>query len=157
MAETADTINTTVSTPQPQLESRSDETSCLQKHRSDATSEVTKEEKSRGILFSVWPPCQKSRDYVVNSMIKTLSTDSILSYKYGTIKPEEASAVSKSIEEKAYDIASRFVSSDGIKNLEVYGIETSERMIESAEVRFKANGSMELLLNQPIKMMQLLI
>ncbi|CAE6124699.1 unnamed protein product [Arabidopsis arenosa] len=148
MAETADTTNTTVSTPQPQSESskrsRSDETSCLKRRRSDATSEVedlTKEAKSGGIVYSVWPPSQNSRERILNSLIKKLSTDSFLSYKYGTIKPEEASAVAKSIEEEAYNIASRFVSRDGIKNLEAYTNEISERVIESAEVRFKANGT----------------
>ncbi|CAL9231829.1 unnamed protein product [Arabidopsis halleri] len=149
MAETADTTNTTVSTPQPQSESskrsRSDETSCLKRRRSDATSEevedLTKEAKSGGIVYSVWPPSQKSRERILNSLIKTLSTDSFLSYEYGTIKPEEASAVAKSIEEEAYNIASRVVSSDGIKNLEAYTNEMSERVIESAKVRFKANGT----------------
>ncbi|CAH8272478.1 unnamed protein product [Arabidopsis lyrata] len=109
MAEIADRINTTVSTPQPESESSK---------KADQTKKpalVTKEAKSGGILFSVWPPSQKSRDSILNSLIKVLSKDSFLSYKYGTIKPK--------------NIKQRFPAN------------SQNCVIESAEVRFKASGT----------------
>ncbi|XP_010424394.1 PREDICTED: WPP domain-containing protein 3-like [Camelina sativa] len=136
MAETADTIYTTVLTPQPESESS-------KKRSSDATSskvEAEPEKKHGGTTtISVWPPTQLSGDYLLNilSLINILSTNSCLSKRYETLNPEEASAVAKSIEEDAYVVGSKLMSSDGIKNLEAYTEEFSYPITKCAEDRWK--------------------
>ncbi|XP_010456759.1 PREDICTED: WPP domain-containing protein 3-like [Camelina sativa] len=134
MGETADTIYTTVLTPQPESESS-------KKRSSDATSpkvEAEPEKKHGGsTMLSVWPPTQLSRDYLLNMLINILSKDSCLSKRYGTLNPEEASALAKSIEEDAYVVGSNLVSSDGIKNLEAYTEEISYRINKCAKDQWK--------------------
>ena len=155
MAETAETINTTVSHPQPESED-STTLSATADQTSDETSkaaDLKKEEsvaetKPGSISLRIWPPTQKTRDAVLNRLIETLSTESILSKRYGTLNSDEASAVAKFIEEEAYGVASSAVSDDddGIKILEVYSKEISKRMLETVKDRSAAtagNGNNE--------------
>ncbi|KAG2305202.1 hypothetical protein Bca4012_064270 [Brassica carinata] len=148
----AETINTTVSPPQ--LESEDSTTlSATGDHLSDESSKAVdlkkKEEesvaettKSGSISLRIWPPTQKTRDAVLNRLVETLSTESILSKRYGTLNSDEASAVAKSIEEEAYGVASNAVSDDddGIKILEVYSKEISKRMLETVKDRSAATA-----------------
>ncbi|XP_010461513.1 PREDICTED: WPP domain-containing protein 2-like [Camelina sativa] len=145
MAETADTINTTTSPPQSEsdgsstLSAMADPTS--QEAASKDTDLTTKgsesEKKPGGISLRIWPPTQRTRDAVLNRLIETLSTESILSKRYGTVKSDEAATVAKSIEEEAYGVASNAVSGDddGVKILELYSKEISKRMLESVKAR----------------------
>ncbi|KAG7594322.1 WPP domain [Arabidopsis thaliana x Arabidopsis arenosa] len=155
MAETADTITTTISSPPPESESSTtlstmtDPTSQEAASKdTDLTKEAESEKKSGGISLRIWPPTQKTRDAVLNRLIETLSTESILSKRYGTLNSDEANTVAKSIEEEAYGVASNAVVSDddGIKILEVYSKEISKRMLESVKARSNGNdgnGSVE--------------
>lgn len=145
MAETADTISTTVSPPQESeasstLPTMADQTSEEVSKDIDLKKEASPEKKLGGISLRIWPPTQKTRDAVLNRLIETLSTESILSKRYGTLKSEEAAEVAKSIEEKAYDVASSAVSSDddGIEILQVYSKEISKRMLETVKARSAA-------------------
>ncbi|KAL1218870.1 WPP domain-containing protein 2 [Cardamine amara subsp. amara] len=143
MAETAETINTTtVSPPQPESEDSTtlapttDPTS--QEEATDLKKEAPEaEKKPGGISLRIWPPTEKTRDAVLNRLIETLSTESILSKRYGTLTSEEAATAAKSIEEEAYGVASSAVPSDddGIKILEIYSKEISKRMLESVKAR----------------------
>ncbi|EOA22751.1 hypothetical protein CARUB_v10003463mg [Capsella rubella] len=164
----ADTIKTTVTSPQPESErscvkrSRSEElvaaineerkkngeTLISLKKMADTAEElvaaINEERKKHGeTLLSVWPPSQQSREYGVNWMIDTLSKDSFLTKRYGKFKPEEASAVAKSIEEESYVVASKVVSAYGIKNLDVYGTEIGDRINQCAKDRCKTNGTIK--------------
>ncbi|EOA38584.1 hypothetical protein CARUB_v10010408mg [Capsella rubella] len=143
MAETADTITTTATSP-PQSESSTtlsaitDPTSQEAASKAtDLTKEAESETKPGGISLRIWPPTQRTRDAVLNRLVETLSNESILSKRYGILKPDEASTVAKSIEEEAYGVASNAVSSDddGIKILELYSKEISKRMLESVKAR----------------------
>uniref|UniRef100_A0A1J3CU76 WPP domain-containing protein 2 n=1 Tax=Noccaea caerulescens TaxID=107243 RepID=A0A1J3CU76_NOCCA len=149
MAETADTINTTDSEPQPEsvgsttLSATTDQTPEESSKELDLKKEAAAETKPGGISLRIWPPTQKTRDAVLNRLIETLSTESILSKRYGTLNSEEAAAVAKSIEEEAYGVASNAVSDDddGIKILEVYSKEISKRMLETVKDRSAAAGN----------------
>ncbi|KAJ0228967.1 WPP domain-containing protein 2 [Hirschfeldia incana] len=156
MAETAESINTTVSPPQPESED-STTMSATADQISDQSSKAVDQKKKTdesettkpgSISLRIWPPTQKTRDAVLNRLIETLSTESILSKRYGTLNSDEASAVAKSIEEEAYGVASNAVSDDddGIKILEVYSKEISKRMLETVKDRSATtawNGTVE--------------
>ena len=154
MAETAETINTTVSPPHSESEgsttlpaTRPDQTSDETTKAADLKKEESVEETKPGggNSLRIWPPTQKTRDAVLKRLIETLSTESILSKRYGTLNSDEASAVAKSIEEEAYGVASNAVSDDddGIKILEVYSKEISKRMPETVKDRSAAAANKE--------------
>ncbi|VVA92763.1 unnamed protein product [Arabis nemorensis] len=150
MAESADTISTTVSPP-PESEASSTTLPSVPDLTSEEASKETDlkkessspEKKLGGISLRIWPPTQKTRDAVLKRLIETLSTESILSKRYGTLKSEEANEVAKSIEDKAYDVASSAVSSDedGIEILQVYSKEISKRMLDSVKARSTVAGN----------------
>ncbi|KAK9270312.1 hypothetical protein L1049_026938 [Liquidambar formosana] len=94
------------------------------------------------ISFSIWPPTQRTRDAVINRLIETLSTPSVLSKRYGTMPADEASAAARLIEEQAFLAAggSAGADDDGIEVLQVYSKEISKRMLEAVKSR-AASGS----------------
>ncbi|CAH8353439.1 unnamed protein product [Eruca vesicaria subsp. sativa] len=145
MEETAESMNTTVSPPQPESEESTTLSSTGDQLSDEASKgvDLKKEDTKAGsISLRIWPPTQKTRDAVLNRLIETLSTDSILSRRYGTLNSDDASAVAKSIEEEAYGVASNAVSDDddGIKILEVYSKEISKRMLETVKDRSAATA-----------------
>lgn len=143
MAESADTINTTTSPPHPESEGSNtlttitDPTSQEEESKATDLKKEAQESETGGISLRIWPPTENTRDAVLNRLIETLSTESILSKRYGTLTSEEATTVAKSIEEEAYGVASSGVSSDddGIKILELYSKEISKRMLDSVKAR----------------------
>ncbi|KAG2314423.1 hypothetical protein Bca4012_065105 [Brassica carinata] len=156
MAETAESINTTVSPPHSESEgsttlpatTKPDQTSDETSKAVDLKKEeepVAETKPGGGNSLRIWPPTQKTRDAVLKRLIETLSTESILSKRYGTLSSDEASAVAKSIEEEAYGVASNAVSDDddGIKILEVYSKEISKRMLETVKDRSAATTNNE--------------
>ncbi|PHT30436.1 MFP1 attachment factor 1 [Capsicum baccatum] len=93
--------------------------------------------KPSTISFSIWPPTQRTRDAVINRLIESLSTPSILSKRYGTLPQDEASDAARRIEEEAFGAAGSTANGndDGIEILEVYSKEISKRMIETVKSR----------------------
>ncbi|KAK9683265.1 hypothetical protein RND81_10G127600 [Saponaria officinalis] len=96
--------------------------------------------------FSIWPPTQRTRDAVTNRLIETLSTPSILSKRYGTVSPDEASVIAKSIEEEAFAFAAASAAAatagatedpidGGIEILQVYSKEISKRVLDAVKSR----------------------
>ncbi|XP_004499018.1 MFP1 attachment factor 1-like [Cicer arietinum] len=87
--------------------------------------------------FSIWPPTQRTRDAVINRLIQTFSTPSVLSKRYGTLSADEASTAAHQIEEEAFSAAgtSSFSSDDNIWILQVYSKEISKRMIDTVKSR----------------------
>ncbi|WJX09504.1 RNA polymerase III-inhibiting protein maf1 [Trifolium repens] len=71
--------------------------------------------------FTLWPPTQRTRDAVINRLIETLSTSSVLSKRYGTMSADESSAAARQIEDEAFSVADAFSSSDNdsLKILEI--------------------------------------
>ncbi|CAN4092641.1 unnamed protein product [Withania somnifera] len=100
---------------------------------------VTDENQTKPITisFSIWPPTQRTRDAVINRLIETLSTPSILSKRYGTLPQDEASDTARRIEEEAFAAAGSMTTSndDGIEILQVYSKEISKRMIDTVKSR----------------------
>ncbi|XP_028772599.1 MFP1 attachment factor 1-like [Neltuma alba] len=98
---------------------------------------AAKPDRPGGISFSIWPPTQRTRDAVVNRLIETLSTPSVLSKRYGTMLPDEASSVARQIEEEAFTAAGGSASAedDGIEILQVYSKEISKRMLDTVKAR----------------------
>ncbi|XP_059310508.1 MFP1 attachment factor 1-like [Lycium ferocissimum] len=104
--------------------------------------EESTEKKPMNISFSIWPPTQRTRDAVMNRLIETLSTPSILSKRYGTFPLEEASKTAKVIEEDAFNAAGSSSSAsgddDGVKILQDYSKEISKRMLDVVKSRSTA-------------------
>ncbi|OIV96376.1 hypothetical protein TanjilG_09803 [Lupinus angustifolius] len=87
--------------------------------------------------FSIWPPTQRTRDAVINRLIQTLSSPSVLSKRYGTLSSDESAAAARQIEDEAFTTASAASEEDGIEILQVYSKEISKRMLDI--VKAKAN------------------
>ncbi|KAJ8747977.1 hypothetical protein K2173_012950 [Erythroxylum novogranatense] len=102
-----------------------------------------KKTPTSGIALSIWPPVQRTRDAVVASLIETLSTPSVLSKRYGTVPPDEASAAGRRIEEEAYDVASAAAPSedDGLDILHLYSKEISKRMLDTVKSRVGSSSA----------------
>lgn len=97
------------------------------------------------ISFSIWPPTQRTRDAVINRLIESLSTPSILSKRYGTLPQDEASDTARRIEEEAFAAAGSTANGndDGIEILEVYSKEISKRMIDTVKSRSAPSAESE--------------
>ena len=95
-----------------------------------------------GVSFTIWPPTQRTRDAVINRLIETLSTPSVLSKRYGTMPPDEASAAARQIEDEAFAVAggSSTSDSDGIEILQVYSKEISKRMLDTVKSKATAGS-----------------
>ncbi|CAL5332484.1 unnamed protein product [Camellia sinensis] len=104
--------------------------------------EPKKPEKMANISFSIWPPSQRTRDAVVNRLIETLSTPSVLSKRYGSMSHDDADATAHRIEDEAFGAASASASADddGIEILQIYSKEISKRMLDAVKSR-SASGS----------------
>ncbi|KAF5736080.1 MFP1 attachment factor 1-like [Tripterygium wilfordii] len=109
----------------------------------DPLSEKHEPRKSRGISISIWPPSQRTRDAVIARLIDTLSSQSVLSKRYGTIPKSEAEEAAHRIEEEAFSVAggsgsgsgSGSADDDGFDILQVYSKEISKRMLETVKAR----------------------
>jgi hypothetical protein len=114
--------------------------------------ETPKEETSStattdSFSFNIWPPTNRTRDAVVRRLVETLTTDTVLSKRYGSVSTEEAEESARLIEQEAFSVAqaeheSRFGSGsgsnsveEGIEILQVYSKEVSRRMLEFAKSR----------------------
>lgn len=116
--------------PQPQTESN------------PSTTATT---KPGAISFSIWPPTQRTRDAVINRLIETLSTPSVLSKRYGTLSSDEASAAARQIEEEAFAAAGASASTDedGIEILQTYSKEISKRMLDTVKSKAPAASAVD--------------
>lgn len=96
-----------------------------------------------GISFTIWPPTQRTRDAVINRLIETLSTPSVLSKRYGTVPTDEASVAARQIEDEAFSAAGGSAASDGdgIEILQVYSKEISKRMLDTVKARTTAGAA----------------
>ncbi|XWS25556.1 hypothetical protein CRYUN_Cryun27aG0078200 [Craigia yunnanensis] len=97
--------------------------------------------KLNNLALRIWPPTQRTRDAVINRLVETLSSQSVLSKRYGTMPEDEASAVAKSIEDEAFLVAGASFSADdddGIEILQVYSKEISKRMLDTVKARVAA-------------------
>ncbi|XVF36356.1 hypothetical protein REPUB_Repub19eG0051600 [Reevesia pubescens] len=99
--------------------------------------------KLKNLTFRIWPPTQRTRDAVINRLVETLSSQSVLSKRYGTIPEDEASAAAKSIEEEAFSVAGASFSADDddIETLQVYSKEISKRMLDTVKARAAATAA----------------
>ncbi|KAJ4967152.1 hypothetical protein NE237_019001 [Protea cynaroides] len=98
------------------------------------------------ISFSIWPPTKQTREAVIKRLVETLSTDSVLSKRYGSMPADDASSTARQIEEEAFFAASLAASSntaedDGIEILQLYSKEISKRMLETVKARAASASS----------------
>ncbi|KAE8659144.1 MFP1 attachment factor 1 [Hibiscus syriacus] len=93
--------------------------------------------KLNNLTFKIWPPSQQTRDAVHKRLVETLSSESILSKRYGAIPQEKAPILAKLIEEEAFSVAEASFSTeeDGIEILQVYSKEISKRMLDIVKTR----------------------
>lgn len=103
----------------------------------DSSATDIKKQERNAISFSIWPLTQRTRDAVITRLIETLSTTSVLSKRYGTVPHDEASEVSRRIEEEAFSVATSSASSedDGLEVVQLYSKEISKRMLETVKAR----------------------
>nr|XP_023929527.1 MFP1 attachment factor 1-like [Quercus suber]POE89361.1 mfp1 attachment factor 1 [Quercus suber] len=101
------------------------------------TTTTTTTNNTNTLAFSIWPPTQRTRDAVVSRLVETLSKQSILSKRYGTLPSDEASSAARLIEEEAFSAAAASASAedDGIEILQVYSREISRRMLDTVKTR----------------------
>ena len=101
------------------------------------TTTTTTNTNTNTLAFSIWPPTQRTRDAVVSRLVETLSKQSILSKRYGTLPSDEASSAARLIEEEAFSTAAASASAedDGIEILQVYSREISRRMLDTVKAR----------------------
>lgn len=117
--------------------SQSEQDSAMEAQSKDNHHDSVTNNKPSQLSFSIWPPAQRTRDAVVNRLIETLSTPSVLSNRYGTLPQDEASAAARLIEEEAFASAASSAASedDGIQILQVYSKEISKRMLDAVKAR----------------------
>ncbi|XP_010442081.1 PREDICTED: WPP domain-containing protein 1-like [Camelina sativa] len=127
----------TTTTSPPQIPESETSTTLPTTEKKDSNNETEKNPNPGTISLRIWPPTQKTRDAVVKRLTETLSTESILSKRYGTLDSEEASSVARSIEDEAHAVASAAVvgDDDGIEVLKVYSKEISKHMLESMKAK----------------------
>ncbi|XP_065847025.1 WPP domain-containing protein 2-like [Euphorbia lathyris] len=104
----------------------------------------SKKQSGSGISLSIWPPSQRTRDAVINRLIETLSSPSVLSKRYGTISHDDAEVAARRIEEEAFDVANRAQSTtedDGLEILQHYSKEISKRMLETVKALPKSDSA----------------
>ncbi|KAL4310930.1 hypothetical protein GQ457_01G010560 [Hibiscus cannabinus] len=96
--------------------------------------------KLNNLALRIWPPSQRTRDAVIQRLVETLSSQSALSKRYGTIPEADASSVAKSIEGEAFSAAGAAFSpdDDGIAILQMYSREISKRMLDTVKSRASA-------------------
>ncbi|XP_059636591.1 MFP1 attachment factor 1-like [Cornus florida] len=111
--------------PKPSTMSETEET---QQHEIKHTDKTNKP-------FSIWPPSQRTRDAVVNRLIETLSTPSVLSKRYGSVPHDEAAAAARRIEDEAFAAARGCGLDEDIEILQVYSKDISKRMLEVVKSR----------------------
>ncbi|XP_008790100.1 MFP1 attachment factor 1-like [Phoenix dactylifera] len=93
------------------------------------------------VALNVWPPSQRTREAVIQRLVQTLSTESVLSKRYGVLSPSDASDAARRIEEEAFATASASSApiaasvDDGIKTLQIYSEEISQRMLETVKAK----------------------
>ncbi|MCL7046500.1 hypothetical protein MKW94_000835 [Papaver nudicaule] len=150
-----------VAVKEEQQEQKVKEESEEKQPKSSQEDEINKKFQKMGISFSIWPPTQRTRDAVINRLIETLSKESILSKRYGSMNPDEAASTARVIEEQAFVAASSTSSSsvsgggggdnsadgggggddDGIEILQIYSKEISKRMLESVKSKAAASAA----------------
>ncbi|KAM6564675.1 hypothetical protein CsatB_024673 [Cannabis sativa] len=128
----------------PSSNTVSDQDSTMEAPANESLESTTTTKPSSQATFSIWPPSQRTRDAVVNRLIETLSTPSVLSNRYGTTPPEESSYTARIIEEEAFSSAASSASAsedDGIQILQVYSKEVSKRMLDVVKARAASSSS----------------
>ncbi|XAR48389.1 hypothetical protein NMG60_11031207 [Bertholletia excelsa] len=97
------------------------------------------------LSFTIWPPSQRTRDAIVNRLIETLSSPSVLSKRYGSMSRDEAAEVARRIEEESFASASSSASTDddGIEILQVYSKDISKRILEAVKSRSASTAAPE--------------
>ncbi|GAA0139995.1 hypothetical protein LIER_01426 [Lithospermum erythrorhizon] len=111
------------------------------------------ETQSNQSQFSIWPPTQRTRDAVTNRLIETLTTESVLSKRYGTVPKDEAAGLANKIEGEAFVTAGESggkAEDDGIETLQVYSKEISKRMLDAVKSRSETNASVKDLNNDEV-------
>ncbi|KAG1342017.1 MFP1 attachment factor 1 [Cocos nucifera] len=101
------------------------------------------------ISLNIWPPTQRTREAVIQRLVQTLSTESVLSKRYGVLSASDASDAARRIEEEGFATASASIAGgsaasvdEGIAILEIYSKEISKRMLETVkEKASSASGS----------------
>lgn len=87
--------------------------------------------------FNLWPPSERTRAAVVERMVETLSSPSILSNKYGQFDSEQAQVHAKKIEEAAFSTSQSFAATSrgdsGSHVLQFYSKEISKLMLDTAK------------------------
>lgn len=95
--------------------------------------------------LSIWPPSKRTRDAVVQRLVETLSSPSVLTKRYGTVPAEEAASLARLIEQEAFVAAHsdgvRASDDDELETIHMYSKEISNRMIQMVKSRASSASS----------------
>ncbi|KAM4121634.1 hypothetical protein ACB094_01G020600 [Castanea mollissima] len=137
-------LESTIAPPTPEMESeyqdheqQQQQPNPTKKPTNNGNTTTAAAANTNTLAFSIWPPTQRTRDAVVARLVETLSKQSILSKRYGTLPIDEASSAARIIEEEAFSAAAESASAedDGIEILQVYSREISRRMLDTVKTR----------------------
>ncbi|KAJ4755536.1 MFP1 attachment factor 1 [Rhynchospora pubera] len=107
--------------------------------------ESTNQTKTLPVGLSIWPPTQRTREAVVRRLVETLTApSSVLSKRFGVVPTSDAESAAEAIEEEALAAVSTDGSTEsveeGIKTLQLYSKEVSERLLNFAKSRVSKEG-----------------
>ncbi|KAJ3685896.1 hypothetical protein LUZ61_015060 [Rhynchospora tenuis] len=107
--------------------------------------ESTNQTKALPNGLSIWPPMQHTREAVVRRLVETLmAPSSVLSKRFGVVPSSDAESTAQSIEEEALAAVSTDGSTEsveeGIKALQLYSKEVSERLLNFTKSRVAKTG-----------------
>ncbi|RRT71219.1 hypothetical protein B296_00033982 [Ensete ventricosum] len=94
------------------------------------------------VSLNIWPPSQRTREAVIQHLIETLTSPSVLSKRYGVLSLDEASATGRLIEEEAFAAAAAAADSshatsvdEEVEILQIYSKGISKRVLETVKKR----------------------
>ncbi|PWA55530.1 Leucine-rich repeat, ribonuclease inhibitor subtype [Artemisia annua] len=97
--------------------------------------------------IKLWPPSHKTRLLLVERIVKSLTTPSLLSRKYGLLSKEEAEEQAKQIDSSAFETANQHFEkepdSDGASAVQVYAKESSTLIVEAVKKGPSQKGNQE--------------
>lgn len=101
----------------------------------EVEAQLNEDDATKRISFSIWPPSRRTRETVIDRLIETLSTPSVLSNRYGTMTPHDASAAARQIEHEAFAVAASSASfdDDGIQIVQLYTTEITKLLLHSVK------------------------
>ncbi|CAD5179307.1 MFP1 attachment factor 1-like [Musa acuminata AAA Group] len=106
------------------------------------------------VSLNIWPPSQRTREAVIQHLIETLTSPSLLSKRYGVLSLDEASATGRLIEEEAFAAAATAAAADGAHATSV-DEEVEILQINSKGITAAADGAHATSVDEEVEILQI--